>query len=248
MLTESRQQGGPGGKDRGLVVRSVEKRFGRHRVLAGVSFSVAPGGILGLIGPNGAGKSTLLECVTGLLPMDRGTVEWQGRAVPPSRRKQVLWYQPDDIHPFAGQPIGTTLSFFRRAHGQEARELTRLVDGLGLSPMLARPLASLSKGFRRRLLLALALLSRQPVLFLDEPFDGFDLRQSLAVMALLRAWCRDRALVLSIHQLSEAERICDDFLLLDQGRVMGSGSLASLRKQTGLGHDAGLEEVYLALA
>ena len=208
---------------------------------------MAPGEILGLIGPNGAGKSTLLECITGLLPMDRGTVEWQGRAVPPTRRKQVLWYQPDDIHPFASQPIRTTLSFFQRAHGTDPRMVPRLVDELGLGPMLARPLSSLSKGFRRRLLLALALLSRQPVLLLDEPFDGFDLRQSLAVMALLRDWCRDRALVLSIHQLSEAERICDRFLLMDQGRVLGAGTLDGLRTRMGLGAEAGLEEVYLAL-
>jgi ABC-2 type transport system ATP-binding protein len=122
-----------------------------------------------------------------------------------------------------------------------------LVAGLELFPMLDKPLRVLSKGFRRRVLLALGLLSPRPLLLLDEPFDGFDLKQSLAVMALLRRHQAGRTLLLSIHQLSEAEKICDRFLLLDQGRTVGFGSRAELARQAGLKADADLEEVFLAL-
>jgi len=230
-----------------LRVIGINKRFGTYQALSNVSFTVAPGEILGLIGPNGAGKSTLLECIAGLLPADSGTIKWQDRPLSLEERKQILWYQPDNILPFAEQRVAATLSFFRQIHGVSSKDLAQLVDELELPPMLAKPLKDLSKGYRRRVLLALALLSPQPLLMLDEPFDGFDLRQSLAVMDLLRDCRTGRTMILSIHQLSEAEKICDRFLLLDQSCVLGIGTLDELRKQSGLSTREGLEEVFLAI-
>ena len=230
-----------------LSIEGMNKTFGSYRVLSGISFSIMPGEILGLIGPNGAGKSTLLECITGLLSAESGKVTWGGQTLSPGQRKQVLWYQPDNILPFANQQTGTTLSFFRRVHGAEESTFNLLVNRLELLPMLHKPLQALSKGYRRRVLLAIGLLSRQPLLLLDEPFDGFDLRQSLSVMDLLRQCNRNRSMILSIHQLTEAEKICDRFLLLDQGRILGLGTLPELRKQAKLPGEAGLEEVFLAI-
>jgi len=230
-----------------LSVIGINKKFGIYQALSDVSFDVIPGEILGLIGPNGSGKSTLLECITGLLPVESGTISWQDKQLSLEKRKQVLWYQPDDILPFAEQQVISTLSFFRQIHGVGKIDLEQLVNRLELAPMLHKPLKSLSKGYRRRVLLALALLSRQPLLMLDEPFDGFDLRQSLAVMNLLRECRAGRTMILSIHQLTEAEKICDRFLLLDQGRVLDIGTLDELRKQSGLTTDATLEEVFLAI-
>ena len=232
---------------RELSVIGMNKKFGTYQALSDVSFTVIPGEILGLIGPNGSGKSTLLECITGLLPVDSGTISWQGRQLSLEKRKQALWYQPDNILPFAQQQVTTTLSFFQQIHGAAKMDLEQLVNRLDLSPMLYKPLKVLSKGYRRRVLLALALLSRQPLLMLDEPFDGFDLRQSLSVMELLRECRAGRTMILSIHQLTEAEKICDRFLLLDQGRVLGIGTLDELRRQTGLTSDVTLEEVFLAI-
>lgn len=230
-----------------LRVSGINKKFGTYQALSDVSFTVVPGEILGLIGPNGAGKSTLLECIAGLLTAESGTIKWQKKPLSPEERKRVLWYQPDNILPFAEQRVTGILEFFRKIHGVSSHDLNQLVNRLELSPMLAKPLKSLSKGYRRRFLLALALLSPQPFLMLDEPFDGFDLRQSLAVMDLLRDYRTDRTMILSIHQLSEAEKICDRFLLLDQGCVLGIGTLDELRKQSGLSSRAGLEEVFLAI-
>ena len=230
-----------------LCVSGINKKFGTYQALSDVSFKVVSGEILGLIGPNGSGKSTLLECMTGLLPMESGTISWQSRQLSLEKRKQILWYQPDNILPFAEQQVTTTLSFFQHIHGVGKMDLEQLINRLELAPMLHKPLKSLSKGYKRRVLLALALLSRQPLLMLDEPFDGFDLKQSLAVMDLLRACRAGRTMILSIHQLTEAEKICDRFLLLDQGRVLGIGTLDELRKQSGLTTDATLEEVFLAI-
>ena len=223
------------------------KRFGSYQVLSDISFSLVPGEILGLIGPNGSGKSTLLECITGLLPLESGIISWQGNELTLRERRRILWYQPDDALPFARQRCRSVLSFFRQMHKRNEGDLEELVNGLGLKEVLTKPLYTLSKGYRRRVLLALALLSRQPFLLLDEPFDGFDLKQSLAVMDLLRRWRKCRTLLLSIHQLSEAEKICDRFLLMDQGRVLGVGTLEQLSRQAGFADRVTLEEVFLAL-
>jgi ABC-2 type transport system ATP-binding protein len=230
-----------------LCATGISKRFGTYQALSDVSFAVFPGEILGLIGPNGSGKTTLLECITGLLPMESGKIEWQAKPLTLKQRKQLLWYQPDNILPFAEQQITNTLSFFQQIHHSGKHDLEVLIDKLDLAPMLHKPLKTLSKGYRRRTLLALALLSNQPLLMLDEPFDGFDLRQSLAVMDLLRDYKTDRTMILSIHQLNEAEKICDRFLLLDHGQLLANGTLEDLRGKAKLPPHATLEEVFLAI-
>jgi len=105
----------------------------------------------------------------------------------------------------------------------------------------------LSKGYSRRLMLAIGLLTPQPLLLMDEPFDGFDLKQTREIMGVLR-WCaaEGRTLVLAIHQLLDAERICDRFVLLTDGRVRGAGTLGDLRTRTHL-PTGSLEEIFLAL-
>lgn len=230
-----------------LTITGIHKTFGTYQALCDVSFTVNPGEILGLIGPNGSGKSTLLECITGLLPLESGTVTWCSKPLALKDRNRVLWYQPDNILPFADQHVKKTLTFFRNTNGRSQKETHELIGKLELSAILHKPLKDLSKGYKRRVLLAIALLSSQPILMLDEPFDGFDLRQSLTVMNLLREDTFKRTMILSIHQLTEAEKICDRFLLLDQGRLLALGTLSELQQQTNLSHNATLEEIFLAI-
>ena len=232
-----------------MTVRGIGKAFGDQPVLADVSFDVVPGEILGLIGPNGAGKTTLLECIAGLLPADAGEVRWQGSPLPPAGRKERLFYMPEAISPYPDQTTAKVLSFFRAAYRQSASRLEHLVCALGLEPALAKPVGALSKGYRRRFLLALGLLAPRPMLLMDEPFDGFDLRQTREVMNLLRNEAADgRTLVLSIHQLGDAQRVCDRLVLLSGGRVMGVGTLTELTASARLPIGTDLEEVFLALA
>src|SRR5262249_35897676 len=116
-----------------------------------------------------------------------------------------------------------------------------------LQSLLKARVRSLSKGERKRSLLAFALLTSQPLLLLDEPFDGLDLRQTRDVMKLLREHAaRGRTLLLSIHQLTDAARVCDRFILLSSGKVVGEGNIVELRKSANL-TDGGLEEIFLAL-
>lgn len=230
-----------------MEVSGVTKRYGEQRALAGISFAVNPGEVLGLIGPNGAGKTTLLEAIAGLVPADAGHVLWRGNSPPLSQRRERMFYLPDGVRPWEDEYVARLLEFFAAAYGRPARITTEAIGALGLAPVLRQRIGALSKGYGRRLMLALALIAPQPLLLMDEPFDGFDLRQTREVMGVVREVARNgRTLVLAIHQLIDAERVCDRFVLLADGRIRGIGTLADLRAQTGM-PAGGLEDVFLAL-
>ena len=163
-----------------LTVENLTKKFGSRSVLSDVSFNVRAGEVLGLIGPNGAGKTTLFECLSGLLPGDGGSVRYKGTQLISSRRKEALFYLPDAITPWDEQNVNWVLNFFQRIYRQSHDKLARLLEPLRLNELQKSRLANLSKGERKRVLLALGLLTPHPLLLLDEPFDGLDLRQTLA--------------------------------------------------------------------
>jgi ABC-2 type transport system ATP-binding protein len=170
----------------------------------------------------------------------------------------LLFYLPDAIAPWPAQFVRWALDFaigFFRGRADLREEVIR---ALALEPLLSVPLGHLSKGQRKRVLLALGLLMPQPVLLVDEPFDGLDLRQSREVAATLRAHAASgRTLFLSIHQIADAARLCDRFVLLSGGQVCGEGTLDELRlaaqtrtatsSPSGAGSKMELEEVFLAL-
>lgn len=229
-----------------LEAKGLTKRFGAFQALDGIDVDVRPAEIVGIIGPNGAGKTTLLESLAGLLPVDAGAILWQGEALPVSRRKGALLYMPDGGRPFGEQTGRALLALFCGLYGMDCGSAKTLVEALNLGAVLDKRAENLSKGTLKRLLLALALLTPQPVLLLDEPFDGLDPHQVRAATALLRATRdRGRSLILSIHQLADAERVCDRLLLLCAGRAVGFGTLAELRGRAGV--SGGLEEVFFAL-
>lgn len=230
-----------------LTVEGLTKFFNQRRALDDVSFSVRPGEVLGLIGPNGSGKTTLFECLAGLMPANAGRVRQNDKDLTPVRRKEALFYLPDAIYPWAEQTVGWVLDFFRRVYKSPPGDASALSGPLRLEELMKSRTSTLSKGERKRVLLALGLLTPHPLLLLDEPFDGLDLRQTRDVMELLKAHASSgRTLMLSIHQLIDAGRVCDRLVLLSAGLVVGEGTLAELRAKTNL-PDAGVEEIFLAL-
>jgi ABC-2 type transport system ATP-binding protein len=245
---------------------SLTKRYGNLTALSEVSFSIRPGEILGLIGPNGSGKTTLFECLAGVLPADGGTLRHDGRVVPPGARSSVLFYMPDAIAPWPSQTVRWALAFTAGYFGRTTLKpqsdhgpttvtrrsgLDEIVRQLDLEPLLDAPIGTLSKGQRKRVLLAIGLRTPQPVLLADEPFDGLDLRQTREVGRALRSYAaRGRTLFLSIHQISDAARICDRFVLLSAGRVCGEGTLdelSSLAAARGATPSTDLEDIFLVL-
>jgi ABC-2 type transport system ATP-binding protein len=233
-------------------INGLSKRFGRIAALANVSFHVRAGEVLGLIGPNGAGKSTLFECLAGVLPSDSGTVRAGGRTVGARERPSLLFYVPDSIAPWPAQSVRWALDFTVGFLRGQASLRDEIVEQLDLGPLLRQPIGTLSKGQRKRALLGIGLLTPQPALLIDEPFEGLDLRQARDVAAALRAHAaRGRTLFLSIHQIGDAARICDRFVLLSSGRVCGEGSIEELAALAAARNESrqieDLEEVFLAL-
>jgi len=227
-----------------MVIRitGLTKQYGSIRALDRVSFDVRPGEVLGVIGPNGSGKTTLFECIGGVLPFDDGRIESES---------QSLFYLPDGIGPWPAQTVSWALRYIEGYFGAPAGMRDALIAALSLEPLLNKRIGHLSKGQRKRALLAIGLLTSRQVLFADEPFDGLDLRQTREVAQALRSFTRDgRTLVLSIHQIADAARVCDRFVLLSGGTIRGAGTLpelialASERQQASI---AGLEEAFLAL-
>jgi len=236
------------------VVRidGLSKTYGRLHALENVGFSIRAGELLGLIGPNGAGKTTLFECVAGLQPADRGNVFFGQVPVDGQYRSFKLFYVPDGITPWPDQPVHWVLEYCLGFFGGRYEIYEQLIADLALSPLMRMPIHALSKGQRKRTLLALGLLAPQPILLIDEPFEGLDLRQSREAAATLRKHLTpDRTFFLSIHQIADAAKVCDRFVLLTNGRVVAEGTLEVLialaRQHVGHNLPADFEEVFLAL-
>jgi len=250
---------------------NLTKRYGRLTALQDVSFSIREGEILGLIGPNGSGKTTLFECLGGVLPIDGGMVLQNGRPLTARARASALFYLPDGIAPWPSQTVRWALDFVQQFFQPTASSLTgsvrdrapdrtrspyptpaEVIEQLDLEVILDATIASLSKGQRKRALLAIGLLIPRPILLADEPFEGLDLRQSREVALTLRAHAAaGRTMLLSIHQIGDAARVCDRFVLLSGGRVCGEGTLPELSAlaatRSGSAATDDLEEVFLAL-
>ena len=240
-----------------LQATNLTKRYGRLTALNDVSFSVREGEVLGLIGPNGSGKTTLFECLGGVLPLDGGTVLQNGRPITARDRASALFYLPDGIAPWPSQTVRWALDFVQQffQSSSNVRGLTpsaaEVIEQLDLEVILDSAIGTLSKGQRKRALLAIGLLIPRPILLADEPFEGLDLRQSRDVARTLRAHAAGgRTMFLSIHQIGDAARVCDRFVLLSGGRVCGEGTLpelSSLAAARGASAGDDLEEVFLAL-
>jgi ABC-type multidrug transport system ATPase subunit len=223
-----------------LEVTHLTKRYGAVIALEDVALDVIEGEVLGLVGPNGAGKTTLFECLAGVQPRDAGQIT----ATSPHT---TLFYMPDGITPWESQRVAWTLRFFAALHNRSDATSRRLAVELGLAELAGRRIKELSRGQRKRFLIALALMTPHSVVLLDEPFEGLDLRQTRHVSEVLRrAAAEGRTLFLSIHQLTDAARVCDRMVLLSSGRVVAQGTIDEMRAHADM-PGATLEELFLAL-
>ena len=233
-----------------LEVRSLSKRYRSVAALDDVSCAVRAGEIVGLIGPNGAGKTTLFECMAGVRPATSGMVISHGAALDLDARSKLLFYLPDNVRPWPSETVKWALEFAGGYLGAQGDSMSD--PGLRIQPLLNKRMRELSKGECKRVMLAIGLLAPQPVLLADEPFEGLDLRQSREVAAILRTHAAGgRTLFLSIHQIADAARVCDRFVLLSAGRVVGEGTADELiAAATAAGHapeSRDLEGAFLAL-
>jgi ABC-2 type transport system ATP-binding protein/sodium transport system ATP-binding protein len=239
-----------------IHVEGLTRRFtvpGGGQVVAvdNVSFRVTRGEVYGLLGPNGAGKTTTLRMLLGLLRPSSGQAAVEGfrttDAPEEVKRRVGLVSASAGLYPHLS--VREMLLFFADLYAvppASARaELTRLADLLDLTALLERRCATLSTGQKQRVNLARALVHRPPVLLLDEPTLGLDVLGSQVVAEFVRHLRQEgKAVILTTHRLDEAERLCDRFGLLHQGRLVCTGTLAELRASTGC---AGLVEMFINL-
>ncbi|MDE1173402.1 MAG: ABC transporter ATP-binding protein [Parvibaculaceae bacterium] len=217
-----------------IEIHNLVKRFGPFTAVDRVSFSVARGEVLGFLGPNGAGKSTTMKMATGFLTPSEGDIRVCGFDVQ-SRRlsaQRAIGYLPEGAPAYPEMTPRGFLRFIariRRLSGQDADQaITSAINATELEQVLDQPIDTLSKGYRRRVGLAQAILHNPPVLIMDEPTDGLDPNQKYQVRELIGAMARHKAIVISTHILEEVDAICTRALIIDRGRIVADGTPGEL--------------------
>lgn len=234
-----------------LAVDGVSRRFGERTVLDDVTFDVVPGRLTGFVGANGAGKTTTMRIIMGVLAPSGGTVRWAGQEVTAADRRS-FGYMPEERGLYPKSPVAEQLVYFARLHQMTAAaaiaRVDELLERLSLGERAKDRLDSLSLGKQQRVQIAAALVHSPTALVLDEPFSGLDPLAVDAMADLLDRQVRAGVPVLfSSHQLDLVERICDDLVILADGRVVAAGAADDLRASAGVlyrlvlgdGQDAG---------
>lgn len=221
-----------------LEIDALTKRFGPLTAVDGVSFSVERGEVLGFLGPNGAGKSTTMKMVTGFLPPTSGRARVCGFDIgaQPIEAKRKLGYLPEGAPAYPDMTPRSFLRFVAETRGipkaERARAIDDVVQRVHLEGVLKQPIDTLSKGYRRRVGLAQAILHDPEVLILDEPTDGLDPNQKHEVRSLIREMAAEKAVVLSTHILEEVDAVCTRAMIIDRGRIVFDGSPSSLQQRS----------------
>ena len=217
-----------------IMTDSLAKRFGPIRAVNGISMTVRRGEVLGFLGPNGAGKSTTMKMIVGYLPPDAGRAEVCGHDVgrAPIAAKRVIGYLPEGAPAYPDMTAREFLGFIAEVRGFAGAErgvrIARAVEQTQLAGVLEQPIDTLSKGYKRRVGLAQALLHDPPVLILDEPTDGLDPNQKHEVRALITSMAAEKAIIISTHILEEVEAVCTRALIIAGGRIVADGTPAEL--------------------
>jgi ABC-2 type transport system ATP-binding protein len=220
-----------------LEARRLTKRFGARTAVEELSFTAGPGDIVGLLGPNGAGKTTAIRMLTTMLAPTSGDFRVDGvPAGNPTEIRRRIGVLPESAGYPGRQTAADYLRFYGRLFGSTradaAAKADRLLDEVGLTGRAASPIGTFSRGTRQRLGIARSLLNDPAVVFLDEPTLGLDPAGQRQVLRILRdiAGRRGATVVLSTHLLSEVEQVCHRVLILDHGRIVTDGSVASVRR------------------
>jgi ABC-2 type transport system ATP-binding protein len=221
-----------------VEVRSLSKHFGAVVAVDNISFQVERGEVLGFLGPNGAGKSTTMKIITGFLPATDGTAFVGGEDIRtnPIEAKRKLGYLPEGSPLYGDMTPEGFLAFVGRTRLMSRPALNQaiadVVERMGLGEVLHRRIDTLSKGFRRRVGLAQAILHDPEVLILDEPTDGLDPNQKHQVRELIRSMGDTKAIIISTHILEEVDAVCDRAIIIDHGKLVSDGTPEQLHARS----------------
>jgi len=217
-----------------VEARDLVKRFGSLTAVDGISFSVERGEVVGFLGPNGAGKSTAMKIISGFLEPTSGEawIDGHNSHTDPIAARRKLGYLPEGAPAYADMTVAAFLEFVAAMHGmtkaQANARLAELVDRIDLAGVWNQRIEALSKGFKRRVGIAQALVHDPDALILDEPTDGLDPIQKYEMRDLIRSIARQKAIIISTHILEEVEAVCTRAIIIAKGRMLADATPAEL--------------------
>jgi len=218
-----------------IWIHNLSKSYGRIHALSRVSFSVAPGEVIGLLGPNGAGKTTLMKILTGYLEPDSGDVRVHGTDVvaDPIAAQRRIGYLPESAPLYGEMVVQEYLEMMAALRGvppeRRRARMLEVIKATGLADRVVQPIATLSKGLRQRVGIAQAIIHEPDILILDEPTTGLDPAQIVEIRDLIARLAQKTTVLLSTHILSEVEATCERVLVIMQGELRADAKLADLR-------------------
>jgi ABC-2 type transport system ATP-binding protein len=221
-----------------VEVIGLTKSFGSIKAVDNISLSVNRGEVLGFLGPNGAGKSTSMKMITGFLTPTSGTIKISGNdiSVNPIEAKASIGYLPEGAPAYGEMTPLNFLSFVAEVRGIDnsarASRVDEIIDKIHLERVAHQPIDTLSKGFKRRVGIAQAILHDPEILILDEPTDGLDPNQKHEIRALIKEMAADKAILISTHILEEVESVCTKAIIISNGGVIFSGSPLELSSKS----------------
>lgn len=213
-----------------IEIAGLVKKFDTITAVAGISFSVKKGEVLGFLGPNGAGKSTTMKMIAGYLIPTAGSITLCGCDVlrNPIAAQSQTGYLPEGAPAYGDMTPRQFLNFVAQVRGyddkRKQRAISSAVARTQLEQILDQPIETLSKGFKRRVGLAQAILHDPPVLIMDEPTDGLDPNQKFAVRRLISNMAEDKAIIISTHILEEVDAVCTRAIIIDRGKIVADGT------------------------
>jgi ABC-2 type transport system ATP-binding protein len=221
-----------------IEIRHLVKRFGPLVAVDDVSFSVPQGEVLGFLGPNGAGKSTTMKMITGFLAPTAGTAVICGFDIgtQPIAAKRHIGYLPEGAPAYPDMTPADFLDFVAHIRGFSGSEATRriglVVDMINISEVMHQPIDTLSKGYKRRVGVAQALLHDPDVVILDEPTDGLDPNQKYEMRRVIARMRSTKAIIISTHLLEEVEAVCNRAIIIAHGRILADGTPGQLAERS----------------
>jgi ABC-2 type transport system ATP-binding protein len=229
-----------------ITIKNLSKRYGDKLAVDDLTFSVAPGEVLGFLGANGAGKSTTMRMIAGFIAPTTGQVSVCGHDIEkaPVEAKSCMGYLPEGAPCYGEMTVSEFLDFvadIRGLSGERRRERRSVVtDRLGLAPVIDQVVETLSKGFRRRVGLAQALIHDPQVLILDEPTDGLDPNQKHEVRRLINELSKDKLVIVSTHILEEVHEVCTRAIIIANGRIVADETPTALEARSRYHHAVSL--------
>jgi ABC-2 type transport system ATP-binding protein len=229
-----------------ITTKNLSKRYGDKLAVNDLSFSVAPGEVLGFLGANGAGKSTTMRMIAGFIAPTAGQVSVCGHDIEtaPVAAKSCMGYLPEGAPSYGEMTVSEFLGFVADVRGLKGQRRAQrrgvVVDRLGLAPVIDQVIETLSKGFRRRVGLAQALIHDPQVLILDEPTDGLDPNQKHEVRRLINELSKDKLVIVSTHILEEVHEVCTRAIIIANGRIVADETPSALEARSRYHHAVSL--------